>query len=265
MQIVSEKSSGTADRRLQILILQTVTVGVILVFAVVLRIFGGDFYSKVSRWYHARFDDITLSSEVLKPQNPVNTESEETDSGGEAAVTDDIEYVSRAETEETYGEEYDEALDSEVSGSLTESDSLKATAVSAETNTLLWPVMGRISSHYGYRTHPITGVYSMHNGLDIAADTGTPIKAAFDGEVVATGYSESYGYYCMISHNGSMKTLYAHCSKLIAEEGESVKKGDTVALVGSTGRSTGAHLHFEVRVGSYRIDPEWLLSRVVGV
>ena len=122
-----------------------------------------------------------------------------------------------------------------------------------------------MSSRYGYRVHPISGEYSMHNGLDIAADKGSDVLATYDGIVISAGYSNSYGYYIIISHNETMKTLYAHCDKLLVGEGDTVQKGDKIATVGSTGRSTGPHLHFEVRVGNYRIDPEWLLSDVAEV
>ena len=105
----------------------------------------------------------------------------------------------------------------------------------------------------------------MHNGLDIAADTGSDIAAAYDGTVTAAGYSSSYGYYIIVTHSENVQTLYAHCSRLIAAEGNIVKKGETVAKVGSTGRSTGPHVHFEIRVGGYRIDPEWMLSDVTEV
>lgn len=263
---MQEISPGSAkrksDQRVNILILQTVTVIVIMAFAVGIRIFGGDVYSKLNVLYHQKFDDITYTSEVLEPQNKVPTaENESNASQSEVASEPQTDNSST----EIFGEEYDAEIDGTVTGNITEYSMAQTTAVSKQINTFQWPVLGKITSHYGYRTNPINGVYSMHNGLDIAADTGTDIAAAYDGTVTAAGYSSSYGYYIIVTHSENVQTLYAHCSRLIAAEGDTVKKGETVAKVGSTGRSTGPHVHFEIRVGGYRIDPEWMLSDVTEV
>lgn len=112
------------------------------------------------------------------------------------------------------------------------------------------PKYVRISSPYGWRTHPVLGKVSFHSGIDMAASTGAPIVAAEDGVVVASSYSGSYGNRIIIQHEGKVWTLYAHASRLIAKEGQEVKRGEEIAKVGSTGRSTGPHLHFEVRVNA---------------
>ncbi|HHZ02315.1 MAG TPA: peptidoglycan DD-metalloendopeptidase family protein [Tissierellia bacterium] len=122
---------------------------------------------------------------------------------------------------------------------------------------LLWPVPGhyRITSHFGGRSDPITGVWSNHGGTDIAAPYGTPIVSSNDGVVIFAGWHYSYGYYIIVDHGGGISTLYAHCSKLLASKGQAVSKGETIALVGSTGYSTGNHLHYEVRVNGVRQQP----------
>lgn len=248
------------DQKLNILVLQTVTVVVILLFALGIRFFGGDVYNELSVLYHEKFDEITRTSEVLEPEDKLPL-----DSNNESNVTDDEIDENTGSTikdDESNIEEYDPEIDGEVTGHILNYDEIETTTVAANINTLQWPVVGRISSEYGYRNHPITGKYSLHNGLDIAADSGTEILSAYDGVVKSAGYSSTYGYYMIITHSDNLETLYAHCSKLKADEGDVVKKGDTVALVGSTGRSTGPHLHFEVRVNSYRIDPQWLLSEL---
>jgi len=117
-----------------------------------------------------------------------------------------------------------------------------------------WPCPGykRISDEYGNRMHPILGIEKFHNGLDMAASSGTPILAAYDGDVVAADYSGSMGNYIMIDHGSGLYTIYMHCSALYVSKGQTVSKGQNIAAVGSTGRSTGPHLHFSVRLnGNY--------------
>lgn len=113
----------------------------------------------------------------------------------------------------------------------------------------------RISSNYGYRIHPITGTRKLHSGIDYAAPYGTAIYAAEDGVVLTSGWVNGYGYTITINHGGGYVTLYGHCSKLVASAGQTVKKGETIAKVGSTGNSTGNHLHFEVKVNGVAKDP----------
>lgn len=244
------QTKGKADIKLRILLLQTVAVGLIIIFAIILRFFGGNIYKSVSRWYHSRFDEITTADEVLKPEsntssNDDTTTSENTESGNE---------------NEGKIEEYDSTIDGNVSGNLTDFNDVQHSVGVSSVNTFQWPLIGTITSRYGYRSSPFTGENSMHNGLDIAKESGSTIVSAYEGTVSAAGYSTSYGYYIMIDHGNSVETLYAHCSELLVKKGDVVRKGDEIALVGSTGRSTGPHLHFEVRVGGYRLDPEWLLS-----
>ena len=114
----------------------------------------------------------------------------------------------------------------------------------------------RVTSEFGYRKDPFTGETRGHTGIDIAVPTGTPVRAALPGVVTTATYNAGgYGYYVMIDHGNGMVTLYAHCSKLLARVGSTVEVGDIVSLSGSTGRSTGPHLHFEVRVNGQRVNP----------
>lgn len=115
--------------------------------------------------------------------------------------------------------------------------------------TYTWPLPGytRISSPFGPRTHPVTGVVnSNHKGIDLPAPSGTPVVAANAGTIIVSKYSSSYGNYVMVDHGGGNVTLYAHLSKRSVEVGDVVGKGSTVGLVGTTGMSTGNHLHFEI-------------------
>ena len=113
----------------------------------------------------------------------------------------------------------------------------------------------RVSSEYGYRIHPTLGVNKFHNGVDFAANSGTPIMAAYGGTVVGAGYNSSMGNYVMINHGDGLYTIYMHASELYVSSGQTVSKGETIAAVGSTGRSTGPHLHFSVRLNGEYVNP----------
>lgn len=117
------------------------------------------------------------------------------------------------------------------------------------------PVHGEITSEYGNRTNPVSGEYLMHSGVDIAASQGTEIRAAYSGIVSEVGSKSVGGNYISLVHKDGSETLYCHCSKIIAEKGDVIRAGETIALVGSTGRSTGPHLHFEITVDGKTENP----------
>jgi len=127
----------------------------------------------------------------------------------------------------------------------------------AAVGMLQWPCPGytTITSNFGYRTHPVTGTYKYHSGTDIAAPTGASILAAASGTVIMAGYNAGgYGNYVVIDHGGGVTTLYAHASSLCVSTGQFVSQGQLIAKVGSTGMSTGPHLHLEVQVNGQRTD-----------
>ena len=120
----------------------------------------------------------------------------------------------------------------------------------------------RVTSEFGNRVDPITGQRRGHTGMDLAVPTGTPIRAALRGAVTVSKYNAGgYGYYVCIDHGNGLVTLYGHCSQLLARVGQNVQAGDIIALSGSTGRSTGPHLHFEVRVNGERTNPRAYLPK----
>ena len=113
-----------------------------------------------------------------------------------------------------------------------------------------------VTSEFGYRRDPFTGERKGHSGMDLAVPTGTSVRAALPGTVTVSTYNQGgYGYYVMIDHGNGLSTLYGHNSQLLARVGQTVEAGDVIALSGSTGRSTGPHLHFEVRINGERTNP----------
>ena len=126
--------------------------------------------------------------------------------------------------------------------------------------TAVTPVQGKVSSGFGFRIHPITGERSCHTGLDIAAPTGTPIAAAYSGTVLETGRTDGRGNYIRLQHSDTLQTMYCHLSQIDVQEGDAVEAGDTIGLVGSTGMSTGPHLHFEVWIDGVRCNPVYVLQ-----
>ena len=120
-----------------------------------------------------------------------------------------------------------------------------------------WPIYGHytITSNYGMRTHPITGVYKLHTGVDISAGIGTDFTAMANGIVVKAEYNVAYGNMVILDHGGGVQTLYAHGSQIMVQVGQEVKTGDVVLKVGSTGYSTGPHAHFEVRINGTPVNP----------
>ncbi len=158
-----------------------------------------------------------------------------------------------------------ELFESELAGLEREEERLEALLTAEQSGggsapgRLAWPVQGRISSLYGYRTHPVTGARRLHSGLDIAAPSGTPLITAASGRVVLADWFGGYGLTVIIDHGGGLATLYAHQSRLAVSAGAAVDRGELIGYVGSTGLSTGPHVHFEVRSGGTAEDPmPWL-------
>jgi murein DD-endopeptidase MepM/ murein hydrolase activator NlpD len=124
----------------------------------------------------------------------------------------------------------------------------------------VFPVKGWMSSPFGYRINPITKKQDFHTGVDIAAPAGTPILASFSGRVEKAGQSTYYGNNLLLDNGNGVKTFYGHCKTLLVKKGQQVKAGDTIALVGSTGASTGNHLHFEISIRNISVNPQWSVS-----
>lgn len=118
-----------------------------------------------------------------------------------------------------------------------------------------WPTKGWITSYFGKRKSPFSGRRVMHEGLDIAANTGTPVVATADGVITKVGYEPGYGKVVTIDHGYGYRTIFGHNSKILVKSGQRIRRGDRIALVGNTGRSTGPHVHYELRLNGVPIDP----------
>jgi len=125
---------------------------------------------------------------------------------------------------------------------------------------VMWPIRGEISSYFGYRANPFTGIRQFHNGLDIVGPENMVIKAAMDGRVAETGYSTLFGNFVIIAHPDNYQTLYAHLNAIKVKTGSTIAQGDPVGLLGSTGYSTGPHLHFGVFKRGVAVDPLRMLN-----
>ncbi|HVM18916.1 MAG TPA: M23 family metallopeptidase, partial [Egibacteraceae bacterium] len=128
-------------------------------------------------------------------------------------------------------------------------------APASSPTAMQWPANGPKTSDYGWRTHPIFGTRRFHAGIDIGSGYGAPIVAALGGTVIEAGSRGGYGNTIIVDHGGGLTTLYAHQSSFAVATGQQVSRGDTIGYVGSTGYSTGPHLHFEVRVNGATRNP----------
>jgi murein DD-endopeptidase MepM/ murein hydrolase activator NlpD len=154
----------------------------------------------------------------------------------------------RAEFEAEYN-----ALQAQIAASLSRGNPVQGNG------RFIWPVNGPVTSGFGPRNHPIYGGTRIHTGIDIAASSGTPIKAGDDGVVVMAGSNGGYGNWTLVDHGAGLATGYAHQSSIGVSVGQHVSRGEVIGRVGSTGASTGPHLHFEVRVNGNPVDPMgWL-------
>lgn len=126
----------------------------------------------------------------------------------------------------------------------------------------IYPAFGRISSPYGWRTHPVTGRRDFHRGLDISNGPNSPIYVTADGTIREVGYNRFYGRYIVVDHRFGYQTMYAHMNKAHVERGQKVTRGDIIGAMGSTGRSTGSHLHYEVRKYRKTVNPYHYLNKM---
>lgn len=247
-----------------------------------------DYMEKIMAYDQQRWEEFIMNREMIElckaeletekqilSQAKVNIEIEQ--SNLEALISQKNKDITGYETDIGNKEQAIKEYEAEIAAQNAEIEALEA-AIAAEKKALMeengqvpiydggtfkFPLASytRVSDDYGMRIHPTLGVEQFHNGVDFASPKGTAIYAAYDGRVVAASYSATMGNYVMIDHGGALFTIYMHASALYVEKGDVVVKGETIASVGSTGRSTGPHLHFSVRKDGEYTSPWNYLSK----
>ncbi len=224
-----------------VFLIQIMVVTVLIVVLTVIKFTGGQLYTELKNWYILNLGGDTAISEVM--EEPPKKETKE--NTGELTVLNDIPNLPDIPAGDT------NVILTEVNTEITPQITL-----TVKTTTLLMPVNNAvISSEFGSRNNPITHNAETHKGVDLSAEKGSDIFAAESGTVVLSQKSATYGNYMIIDHGDGLKTLYAHCNKLYKSVGDTVKRGEVIAAVGSTGQSTGPHLHFEVTKEGKYINP----------
>jgi murein DD-endopeptidase MepM/ murein hydrolase activator NlpD len=259
----TDKNLNAGKKEINTLFFTQLVIVIVAITALLLiRFISRKSYIDISNEYQKYFgEDIPLSaisSEVEGYFKDDDSKDDESATNQTEKETDEEE-TTKPEEDDDEDDEKNTDKEIDIDDNTDKKDSIKAVSVS-KLNKMQIPVMGRISSPFGYRTNPFTGIYCLHDGMDIAAPMGTDILAAMDGVVIASVEDAQIGNYIKIDHGNGIVTAYGHCSKLIAEEGDKVKKGDLIAKVGSTGHSTGPHTHFEVRVNGVKVNPAYYLD-----
>lgn len=263
----------------QLLVVQSISCLVVLLIAFLMKLAGGAAFDQLRESFNAAIMDNSFTSTLAGLLDSSEKEGETTTSAesggttapsetgattGEPAAGDEDASSTDGETGETTAQETTVAPDGGVGGNDVSMQSVKplvapegATFAKLEVNQLAKAPLaeGHITSWFGYREDPIKGGIGFHTGIDIGAEKGAPISAMYYGTVTDVGTDKSLGNYVKIYHGGGLEILYGHCSEIIAEKGMVVRAGDVVARVGSTGDSTGNHLHVTARVGGTAYDP----------
>lgn len=273
----NEKQTGVFT----LLYLRTVLFIVVLIVILTLKVIGVSAYSYVADYIQPKLDEKTSVDTVLNlkgsSENSKNKSDKATSSAAEKksvsskksskassnASSKDASSQAQSSLDATLtADKNDEVEDSEnakyefdfglIRKMSTQSKSVTAMSMPISTD--------KVTSPFGYRINPVTGRPGIHGGIDLKASVGNKVHAALAGTVLKAKYSSDYGYFVMIDHGNGLITLYGHCSELIVKAGDKVKQGQVVSLSGNTGRSTGPHLHFEVRINNVRVDPRYYLS-----
>lgn len=237
------------DRVYDILTVQLIGAVIFILIGLTVKFIGGDLYEQVRNIYYSSVNSIINTEQVTDDNNLLSDTL--------SNFSDDLSSDILSDNENTSSEQNFES-----------SDVTSIETIQTNTNSSYkysWPLMGEITANFGDISSLFSGPDSSHTGIDISAVTGTPIKAVADGEIIYAGYSDGYGKHIIVQHDGNISSLYAHCSELLYKKGTKVQKGNVIALVGSSGRATGAHLHLSFQNRGKNVDPLWLLPPISNI
>ncbi len=235
----------------------------IIIFALlfILKNSNSSFFSKIQTEFSSKLAENISVDDVKDAVKSISDEvKSDSIEGNNTVVTDSTASETDRDKENLYAEIYSVGGDDIAVASKDEVPDNVSVSTYSLTKSMIMPVVGNITSKFGVRTHPISGDLRFHAGVDIAADKNTPIYSAFDGEIIVADYDQWNGNYLKISHDNDIMTVYCHCEKLNVKKGDYVNAGDIIGYVGSTGSSTGPHLHFELRIGNVSYDPQIALN-----
>lgn len=246
------------DKKYLLIMVQMIVCSFLALAAYVLKLTDSELYTKIRDEYYTNINISLISTEeepgTLSERLNCATDTEPTMTtvkyieAADDVRSDVLQYLNLLHNSTQY------MADDNVQDAVPTSEIVDGSIKISE--YLLPPLeKGIFTSYFGGRDDPSTGVWTVHKGIDIAADCGDNIYSVMAGTVITAEESDSFGNYVVIDHGNNIQTLYAHCSKLYVNEGDTVKKGDVIAAVGSTGDSTGNHLHFEIHVDDVCYDP----------
>ena len=221
----------STNRDTGVLAVQSILAGIALLLALITRLIGGDVFQQLRKAFDEAINDDSLAEVFVDHL----TQSEDTEGKG--------------------------GLDIQVGEASVLAAPEGATFAPLIVTEKAYPLLktGKITSSFGYRQDPIRGGNSFHTGIDIGASKGTPLYAPYDGTVLKAKWNDSYGNYIVVACQDGLELWFAHCSALLAKAGDTVRAGDVIARVGSTGDSTGPHVHFMARRGEVSYNPAPLL------
>lgn len=259
-----KKAPGKTDIFMKLLIMQSVLCAAAVLTALLISKFSPGTFAKMKADYGRMTEKNMSIGEIFSEIKNGTRQVLAVYSGGDEEVTGVPETEQYEAVIDETGETVavGEIIEGSGGGDIGEKEAAKGTSF-ADYKISEKPAMPvkdlRITSKFGYRVNPVSGEYGFHTGLDLAVSEGSPVSAAYYGTVEETGESDVWGRYILLKHSDGLETYYCHLSEIYVSDGAVIRKGETVGLVGSTGWSTGPHLHFEVRIGGVRVDPEKLL------
>lgn len=258
-QRASHTDNRSSSNGWKLIAVQSISCAIVLLIAFLMRMIGGDAFAQLRQSFNDAIMDNSIAATIASLFAGK-------DDGGDSSSPEGSQPSDGTDDTSSAGETVSQTpamggQDIAVSERKVLYAPAGATFAPLKSNMVAAPPLpaGKVTSYFGYRENPTKGGDGFHLGVDIGAEEGTPVAAMFYGVVTAAGESSSYGNYVKISHGNGMEVMYAHCQEILVQKDAVIRAGETVAKVGSTGDSTGNHLHVEVHVGGIAYDPAGIL------